>query len=109
MLCSSEGVSLMNTHSSKKAFFKASSIGIYFTNILILSVGYPFSHVLKCWCGTIATRFAQVAQGDCHDFLPFFPPGCTFSVATTIACCPCHLVRVTSTLAAGRVVTFARR
>ena len=35
--------------------------------------------------------------------LPFFPPGCTFSVATTIACCPCHLVRVTSTLAVGKV------
>ena len=33
----------------------------------------------------------------------FFPPGCTFSVATTIACCPCHLVRVTSTSAVGKV------
>ena len=31
----SEGVSLMNTHSSKEAFFKVSSIGIYFVNILI--------------------------------------------------------------------------
>ena len=38
-----------------------------------------------------------------------FPPGCTFSVATTIACCPCHLVRVTSTLAVDRVAKFARR
>ena len=39
----------------------------------------------------------------------FFPPGCTFLVATTIACCLCHLVRVTSTLAVGIVVKFARR
>ena len=84
----------MNTH-----FFKASSIGIYFTDIVILSVGHPFSHVIKCWCGTIATRFSQVVQRDSHD-LPFFPPGCTFSVATTIACCPCH---------PARVGTFARR
>ena len=70
---------------------------------------YPFSHVIRCWCGTIATSFPQVAQRDSHDLLPFFPRGCTFSVATTNACCPCHLVRVTSTLAVGRVVTFARR
>ena len=53
------------------AFFKASSIGDYFTNTLILSVGYPFSHVIKCWCGTIATRFSQVAQRDSHDFCRF--------------------------------------
>ena len=38
-----------------------------------------------------------------------FPPGCTFLVATTIVCCLCHLVRVTSTFAVGRVVKFARR
>ena len=31
--------------------------------------------------------------------LPFFPPGRTFLVATTIACCPCHSVRVISTFA----------
>ena len=41
--------------------------------------------------------------------LPFFPRGCTFSMVTTIACCPCHLVRVTCTLAVGRVAKFARR
>ena len=35
--------------------------------------------------------------------LPFSPPGCTFSVATTVACCPCHLVRGTSTLAVRKV------
>ena len=31
-----------------------------------------------------------------------FPCGCTFSMVTTIACCPCHFVRVTSTLAEWR-------
>ena len=36
--------------------------------------------------------------------LPFFPRGCTISMATTIACCPCHLVRVTSTLPVVRLV-----
>ena len=62
MLGPSEGVSLMNTHSSKYAFFKASSMEIYFTNILILSVAFPFSNVIECWCGTIDTKFSQVAQ-----------------------------------------------
>ena len=34
----------------------------------------------------------------------------TFAVfPSTVARCPCHLVRVTSTLAVGRVVTFARQ
>ena len=34
---------------------------------MIPSVGFPFSHVIKCWCGTIATSFSQVAQRDSHD------------------------------------------
>ena len=76
---------------------------------LLLSVGYPLSHVVKCWCDTFAARFSQVAQRHSHDFCRFFPPGCTFSVATTIACCLCHLVRVTSTFAVGIVVKFASR
>ena len=32
---------------------------------------------------------------------PFFLPGCTFRVATSIACCLSHLARVTRTLAVG--------
>ena len=67
----SEGLSLMNTHSTKNAFFKASSIEIYFTNILILSVAFPFPGVVKCWCGTIATMFSQAAQWDSHDLCRF--------------------------------------
>ena len=68
----SQGLSLMNTHSSKNAFFKASSIGIYFTNILILSVAFPFSDVITCWCGTIAAMFSQIAQRHSHDLYRFF-------------------------------------
>ena len=60
----SEGFSLMNTHSSQK---KAFSIGVYSTNILIHSVAFPFSGAIKCWCGTIATMFSQAAQRDSHD------------------------------------------
>ena len=41
--------------------------------------------------------------------LPFFPHGCTFSMVTTIACCPCRSVRVTSTLTVGRVAQIATR
>ena len=41
--------------------------------------------------------------------LPFFPRGCTFSMVRTIACCPCHSVRVTSTLAVGEVARIAKR
>ena len=93
----------------QKRVFKASSIGIYFTNILILSVAFPFSGVIKCRCCTIATKFSQAAQQYSHDLCRFFPRGCTFSMVTTIACCPCHLVRVTSTFAVGRVAKFARR
>ena len=51
--------------------------------------------------------FHKLLSVTVTTFAVFFPPGCTFSVATTIACCPCHLVRVTSTFAVGRVAKFA--
>ena len=41
------------------------------TNALILSVGFPFSHVVKCKCGTIAARLSQVAQRHSHDLCRF--------------------------------------
>ena len=105
------GFSLMNIQFSVNAFFKVSSIGIYLKSNLILSVAFPFSNVLKCWCGTIATLFSQAAQRDSHDLCLFFffCHGCTFLVATTIACCPCRSVRVTYTLAVGSVVQIATR
>ena len=71
------------------------------------SVGYPLPHVIKCWCGTIAARFSQVAQRHSYDLV--FLPGCTFLVATSIACCLCHLARVTSTFAVGKVAKFVIR
>ena len=56
-------------------------------------MGYPFSHVVKCWCGTIAARFSQVAQRLSHDLV--FPSLMYLLGAMTIACCLCHLVRAT--------------
>ena len=41
--------------------------------------------------------------------LLFFPRGCIFSMVTTIVCCLCHLVRVTFTIAVGKVAKIARR
>ena len=40
--------------------------------------------------------------------LLFFPRGCIFSMVKTIACCPCHFVRVSLTLAVGKVTKIAR-
>ena len=70
-LSSSEVVSLMHNHSFTKAFFEVFSIGIYFTSAFILTVCYPFSLVIKCWCGTIAARFSQVAQRHSHVLCRF--------------------------------------
>ena len=33
----------------------------------------PFTHVIKCWCGTIVARFSQVAQRHSHDLCRLFP------------------------------------
>ena len=98
----SEGASLMHTHSSKWAFFKVSSIGIYnerFDPLCGLSL-------LSC-CQVLVWHHCRQVFTGCSASqlrpLPFFPPGCTFLVATTIACCLCHLVRVTSAIAVGKV------
>ena len=37
-----------------------------------------------------------------------FPRGCIFSMVKTIVCCLCHLVRVTFTIAVGKVTKIAR-
>ena len=106
---SSEGLSLMNTQSSKNAFFKASLIWNYFTITLILSVAFPLlrSYQVLVWhhCHQVFTSCSARQSRP----LPFFPRGCTFSMVTTIACCPCRSVRVTSTLAVGRVAQIATR
>ena len=66
-------LSLMNTHSSKNAFFKASLIGIYFTNTLILSVAFPLlrSYQVLVWhhCHQVFTS-CSARQSRA---LPFFP------------------------------------
>ena len=70
-LSSSEVVSVMHNHSSTKAFFEVLSIGIYFTSAFSLTACYPISLVIKCWCGTIAARFSQVAQRHSHVLCRF--------------------------------------
>ena len=57
----------MSTHSSKYAFIKASSIGIFFTHFDPLC-GLPFLSCHQVLVCTSATRFSQVAQRDIHDF-----------------------------------------
>ena len=106
VFCSSEESPPTSIYSSTNTFFKVSLIGIQFTYNRPSETFFLFPEVLKCWCGTIATMFSQAPARDSQDLL-FFPRG--FSMVMTIACCPCHLVRVTSTLAVGKVAKIARR
>ena len=56
----------------KKTFFKASSIGIYFTNIVILSVSlFFFFGDIKCWCGTIAICSRKLLHETVTTFAVF--------------------------------------
>ena len=98
----------MCTHSCKYAFFKVSPIGIQYERIDPL-------------CGlSLASCYQVLVWHHCRQVFPscsatqlrpllFFLPGCTFLVATSIACCLCHLVRVTSTFAVGKVAKFVIR
>ena len=59
----SEGASLMHTHSSKYAFFKVSSIGIYNERYLL---------AISLWVvASIVARFSQVLQRHSHDLCRF--------------------------------------
>ena len=94
----SEGLSLMNTHSSKNAFFKASSnwdlIYKHFDPLCGLSLLRYHQGLVRF----IAASFHKVLS-ETATTLAVFPRECTCSMVTTKACCPCHLVRVISTLA----------
>ena len=73
----SEGASLLCTHSSKYAFFKVSSIGIHyerFVPLCGLSQVLVWHHCRLVFSSCSATQSRP---------LPFFPPGCTFLVATS--------------------------
>ena len=77
----SEGASLMHTHSCKYAFFKVSWLGIHNERLetlcgLSLCLMLSSAWFQKCWCGTIAARFSQVAQRHSHDL-------CRFSLLNT--------------------------
>ena len=105
----SDGLSLMKTHSSINVFFQGFTDWDLLYKQLILCLAFPFlwSYQVLVWhhCHQVITSFSARQSRP----LPFFPLGCTFSMVTTIACCPCHLVRVTSTIAVGRVAQIAKR
>ena len=86
-----------------------SSIGIYFYERFDPLCGLS---ILSCYQVLVWHRccvvFTSCSASQSRP-LPCFPPGFSFSEATTFACCPCHLVSVTSTIAVGRVAKFARR
>ena len=103
----SEGASLMHTHSSKQAFFRVSSIGIYSERFDFCGLSLLSCCQVLVWhhCHRVFTGCSASKQRS----LPFFPPGCTFLVATTIASFLCHPVRVTPAIAVGSVAKVASR
>ena len=96
--CSPGASPLVHIHSSMNTFFKASLVGIQFYHQSTLCVTFlvPWDNQVLVWhhCHHVFTSCSARQSRP----LPFFPPGCTFSMVKKIACCPCHLVRVTSTL-----------
>ena len=93
----------------QKRFFQGLTDWDLLDKHLILYVTFPFlrSYQVLGWhhCHQVITSCSARQSRP----LPFVPRGCTFSMVTTIACCPCHLVRVTSTVAVGRVAQIAKR
>ena len=102
----SDGLSLMNTHSSKNAFFQGLTDWDLLYKLLILSVAFPFLWGYQVLVWHHCHQVIKSCSARQSRPMPFFPRGCTFSMVTTIACCPCHFGRVTSTLAVGRVAKF---
>ena len=104
VLCPSERVSLMSTHSSKESVFQ----GLFdwgSTSQTFWSSLWAFPSLVFASVGVASLppgfhKLLSVTVTTCR----FYLLDVLFSVATTFACCPCHLVRVTSTIAVGRVV-----
>ena len=92
-----------------KRFSRSLRLGSTFRTLWILSLGFPLSHVVKCGVAPLPRQVFSSCSASQSRPLPFFPPRCTFLVATTIACCLCRLARVTSTNGVGRVAKFVRR
>ena len=97
VFCSSEESPPTSIHSYTNTFFNVSLVGNQFTYNRPSETFFLFPGALKCWCGTIATMFSQAPRRDSQDLYCFSLVGCTFSMVKTIACCLCHLVRVTFT------------
>ena len=67
---------------------------------------------LSCWQVLVWQHSHQVftsCSAWLSRLLPYFPRCWTFSVTTTIWCCPFHLLCVTATFVVGIVAKFARR
>ena len=58
-------------HSSMNTFFKASLVGIQFTNNRPSVSPFLFPVAVKCWCGTFATMFSQAPRRDSQDLCRF--------------------------------------
>ena len=98
----SERLSLMFNHSSIKRFFQGlTDWDLFFFLIFCVTLPFLWRYQVLVWhhCHQVITNSSTRQSRP----LPFFPRGCTLSKAKTIACCPCHLVRVTSTSAVGKV------
>ena len=94
-------------HSSSNTVLKVSPVGIQFTYSTLRDIFF-FPGVSSVGVVPLPLFSCKLLDETVTTFA-FFPRGFSFSVATTLECCPCHLVRVTSTLAVGRVETISRR
>ena len=94
--------SLPQTH------FKVSPVGIQFTYNRPSETLFPLP-----WCSQVLVWHHchhVLASSETRQSRPllFSPRGCNFSMAKTLACYPCHKVRVTFTIAVGKVAKIAR-
>ena len=99
---SSEESSQTSTDFSTNTFFKVSLFGIQFIYNRLSETLFFFLGAVKCWCGTIVITFSQDPWRDSQDIC-FFP-----SWLYLLDDCPCHLVRVTFTLATGKGAKIVR-
>ena len=109
VFCPSEESLQTSIHSSTYTFFQglAGWHPIYVQSALCDTFPFPWGYQVLVWhhCHHVLAS-SQTRQSKP---LLFFPRGGAFSMVKTIACCPCHVLRVTSTLAVGNVAKIARR
>ena len=107
VFCSSDESPPTPIHSSKNTVLMVSPVGIQFTYSTLRDIFF-FLGVSSVGVVSLLIFSCKLLDETVTTFA-VFPRGFSFSVATTLECCPCHLVRVTSTLVVGRVETISRR